>query len=90
MKYIAGTIKTGMNLREIQALCEAYLLNHGADSFWYWDIGAFIFAGEETAVSVSGKDYKAANRVIQEHDMITIDLSPQKNHILSITLIAAD
>ena len=57
MKYIAGTIRAGMNLREIKALCEAYLLNRGADSFWYWDIGAFIFAGEETAVSVSGKEY---------------------------------
>lgn len=80
MKYIAGTIRVGMNLREIKALCEAYLLNRGADSFWYWDIGAFIFAGEETAVSVSGKEYKAANRVIPENDMITIDRSPQKNN----------
>ena len=26
-----------------------------ADSFWYWDVGAFVFAGDETTVSVSGK-----------------------------------
>ena len=55
IKYIAGTIKTGMNLRDIKTLCEDYLLKNGADSFWYWDVGAFVFAGNETAISISGK-----------------------------------
>ena len=41
-------MKVGMNLRDIKALCEDYLLKNGADSFWYWDIGAFVFAGDET------------------------------------------
>jgi len=81
IKHIAGIIKAGMNLRDIKALCEDYLLKNGADSFWYWDVGAFVFAGDETAVSVSGKDYKAANRTIQENDIIMIDLSPQKDDI---------
>ena len=81
IKYIAGIIKSGMNLRDIKTLCEDYLLKNGADSFWYWDVGAFVFSGDDTAISVSGKDYKAANRTIQENDIITIDLSPQKNNI---------
>ena len=81
IKYVAGIIKVGMNLADMKALCENYLLEHGADSFWYWDVGAFVFAGDETAVSVSGKDYKVTNRIIQENDIITIDLSPQKNNI---------
>ena len=81
IKHIAGTIKAGMNLLDIKELCEDYLLKNGADSFWYWDVGAFVFAGDETAISVSGKNYKAANRTIQENDIITIDLSPQKNNI---------
>lgn len=34
------------------------MLSHGADSFWYWDVGAFVFAGDKTAVSVSGREYK--------------------------------
>lgn len=76
IKYVAGIIKVGMNLADMKALCENYLLEHGADSFWYWDVGAFVFAGDETAVSVSGKDYKVTNRIIQENDIITIDLSP--------------
>lgn len=81
MKYMADTIKVGMSLPNIKSLCEEYLLKNGADSFWYWDVGAFVFAGDETAVSVSGKDYKVADRIIQENDIVTIDLSPQKNDI---------
>ena len=81
IKYAAGMIKVGMNLPDIKALCENYLLENGADSFWYWDVGAFVFSGNETVVSVSGKDYNVTDRTIQENDIITIDLSPQRNNI---------
>lgn len=81
IKYAAGMIQAGMRLPRIKALCEEYLLKNGADSFWYWDIGALIFAGDETTVSVSGRDYEATDRTIQENDIITIDLSPQRNNI---------
>lgn len=81
IKYAADMIKVGMNLPNVKTLCENYLLENGADSFWYWDVGAFVFAGDETAVSVSGKDYKVTDRTVQENDIITIDLSPQKNNI---------
>lgn len=81
IKYAADTIEIGMSLSDTKELLENYLLENGADSFWYWDVGAFIFAGEETALSVSGKDYKVADRVIQSNDIITIDLSPQRNGI---------
>ena len=81
IKYAADTIEIGMSLSDIKELLENYLLENGADSFWYWDVGAFIFAGDETALSASGKDYKVADRVIQRNDIITIDLSPQRNDI---------
>lgn len=81
IKYISSVIKAGMNLNEIRTLCEKYLLSHGADSFWYWDVGAFVFCGKETAVSVSGREYKTSDIKIEENDIITIDLSPQNNNI---------
>lgn len=81
VKHVADTIKTGMSLPYIKKLCEDYLLENGADSFWYWDVGAFIFSGDETALSVSGKEYQVADRIIQKNDIITIDLSPQRNNI---------
>lgn len=79
--YLRTVIAPGMNLRELRRLCEAYMLSHGAASFWYWDIGAFVFAGDETAVSVSGRDYRTSDRLIAENDIITVDLSPQHGDI---------
>ena len=53
ISYAKQMIKPGMNLREIRSLCEEKMLELGADSFWYWDVGAFVFAGDDTNVSVS-------------------------------------
>lgn len=73
-------IHAGMTLLQVRELCEKNLLELGADSFWYWDVGAFVFAGDETTVSVSGTQYKTSNRIIGENDIITIDLSPQNKN----------
>ncbi len=81
IEYASKIIAPGMTLVELRKLCEAYMLSNGADSFWYWDVGAFIFAGDKTAVSVSGREYKTDNHVIEQNDIITIDLSPQNNCI---------
>lgn len=79
--YIRQVIEPGMRLTQIRQLCEDKMRELGADSFWYWDVGAFCFAGEETTVSVSGKQYVTSDRQIQTNDIITIDLSPQNNQI---------
>ena len=77
IEYIESEIVPGMYLTDIRHLCEEKMLSLGADSFWYWDVGAFVFAGDETALSVSGKEYVTSERKICENDIITIDLSPQ-------------
>lgn len=77
IEFIKENIQTGMTLLEIRNLCETKMMELGADSFWYWDVGAFVFAGDETTLSVSGKEYTTSKRVIAENDIITIDLSPQ-------------
>lgn len=80
IEFIRGVIRPGMTLLEVRNLCEAKMMELGADSFWYWDVGAFVFAGDETTVSVSGKAYTTSDRVIAENDIITIDLSPQNGN----------
>lgn len=77
IEFIKDKIYAGMTLSEIRKLCEAKMQELGADSFWYWDVGAFVFAGDETTLSVSGREYTTSERVIAENDIITIDLSPQ-------------
>lgn len=81
MDFIKKCIRPGMKLTEVRYQCENKMLELGADSFWYWNIGAFIFSGDETKKSVSGKIYKTSDRCIKENDIITIDLSPQCNHV---------
>lgn len=81
MDYIKNVITPGMKLTQVRKMCEEKMLELGADSFWYWDIGAFVFAGDETTISVSGTKYKTSDRVILENDIITIDLSPQRENI---------
>jgi methionine aminopeptidase len=81
IEFIKTKITAGMKLTDIRQLCEDKMLELGADSFWYWDIGAFVFAGDETTVSVSGREYVTSYRIIALDDIITIDLSPQNNNI---------
>lgn len=77
MSYIKKQIKVGMNLRELRQIAESKMLALGASSFWYWNIGALVFSGKETTLSVSGKRYRTAKKLIKENDIITVDLSPQ-------------
>ena len=81
MDYLRSVIRPGMKLTQVRSLCENKMLELGADSFWYWDIGAFVFSGDETAKSISGKEYITSDRQVMENDLITIDLSPQHNYI---------
>ena len=81
ISYIKTVIRPGMSLVDIRALCEEKMLELGADSFWYWDVGAFIFSGKETAISVSGKEYTTSRRQLEADDIITIDLSPSRGGI---------
>ena len=79
IEYAKKNIYAGMSLIEIREMCERKMLELGADSFWYWNVGALIFSGDETTMSISGKRYKVANRIITNNDIITIDLSQQNN-----------
>ena len=79
--YIKKEIRAGMKLIDVRRLCEEKMLALGADSFWYWDVGAFVFSGDETTVSVSGREYVTSDRLIAADDIITIDLSPQCGNI---------
>ncbi len=77
IEYIKTEVRPGMTLKNVRQLCEDKMIELGADSFWYYDIGAFVFSGDETTVSVSGREYTTSDRIIESDDIITIDLSPQ-------------
>lgn len=56
MEYIERKIRAGMPLKTVRSLCEEQLVLLGAQSFWYWNVGAFVFAGDETNLSISGRE----------------------------------
>lgn len=81
IEFTKQSIYVGMPLAELKSICEQFMLDNGADFFWYYGVGAFIFSGNETTISVSGRKYKVTDKFIQENDIITIDLSPQHKRI---------
>ncbi len=81
IEYAKSIIKPDVSLIDLRKICEDKMLSLGADSFWYWDVGAFIFSGDETTLSISGREYITSDKLIKENDIITIDLSPQYKNI---------
>lgn len=81
MRLARESIRAGQSLAEVREACERSMLELGADSFWYWSIGAFVFSGEDTVLSVSGRTYETPDRIVSENDLVTIDLSPQRDGV---------
>ncbi len=94
IEFAKKNIHSGMSLIEVRELCEHKLIELGADSFWYWNIGAFVFAGDETAISVSGKKYSTSvtpdttfeelyfyiNGLIEQSGYVNIDFMGNLGH----------
>lgn len=87
MSILKSEIKVGMSLRGLREFAESTMLELGATSFWYWNVGALIFSGKKTSMSVSGKHYRTAKQIIKDNDIITIDLSPQIGGIMPEPLL---
>jgi len=81
IEYVCANAQAGMTEREIVEMAENEMIRQGATSFWYYGIGAFVFTGERTTASVSGKNYIPTDTEICRDDIITIDLSPQVGEI---------
>ena len=81
MAHLTARLRPGMHLTEVRRIAEDYLLAGGADSFWYHGVGAFVFSGTDTAVSVSGRTYRTPDAVLGETDILTVDLSPQRGGV---------
>lgn len=81
INYIIDNIRSGMSVIQLKELAELYMKGKGIPSFWYYNVGAFIFAGEDTILSISGRNYYPSSRVIKNNDIVTVDLSPQFDHV---------
>ena len=72
-----GIIRVGMSEKEIaDTICEI-MTKKGSQYWWYHGVGALVFLGKRTRLSMSAREYvpDPDNRVA-ENDIITIDCSP--------------
>lgn len=77
MSHLRDFIEVGMTARDISLEAENFMKSLGVESFWYHDLGAFVFVGKMTTLSVSGRGYTVDNDLkVQENDLVTVDLSP--------------
>lgn len=79
INYLAANIVSGMNEIEIKLIAEDFMRTNGIKDFWYYNIGAFVFVGERTAISISGKNYIPSDLKLKFDDIVTVDLSPEIN-----------
>lgn len=76
MRYLSTEIVPGITEKEIKKRAESYMMSAGIESFWYYDVGALVFVGERTRLSISGRDYIPSDQRVGCDDLVTVDLSP--------------
>lgn len=77
MAFLTTFIKEGVSAIEIKDAAETFMKDKGVGSFWYYNVGAFVLIGEQTTISISGKEYCSSNLKVKSNDLITVDLSPE-------------
>jgi len=76
IQYLSALIIPGITELEIKNEAEKYMLSHGIESFWYYDVGALVLVGNRSTISISGKNYIPSEQKVEKNDIVTIDLSP--------------
>lgn len=77
IEFLKSFIKEGLSAKEIKEAAKKFMNKKGVNSFWYYNIGACVFVGEETTTSISGRQYQVSDTKVQSNDLVTVDLSPE-------------
>ena len=76
IQFLRSFIKEGQSEKEIAEEAEKFMKQKGIISYWYHNIGAMVFVGERTIVSV-GREYQPTNAKVLSEDLVTVDLAPE-------------
>lgn len=72
-------IYAGATEKSIVENCIKLLEKAGIIGCWYYNVPAFVLAGDRSSISISGKQYEPSDIPIRERDVVTIDLSPEQD-----------
>lgn len=76
---LAFSISASDTEATIAAAAHQALCNLGFPDTWYYDCPAFVLAGSRSCLSISGKDYVPSVEPVGEFNLVTVDLSPQRD-----------
>lgn len=79
IEFLKSFVQKGISAKEIKDATEKFMNEKGVNSFWYYGIGAFVFVGEETTISISGRQYQVSNKKVKNNNLVTVDLCPELN-----------
>ncbi len=79
IEFLKSFIKEGLSAKDIKDAAEKFMKGKGVNSFWYHNIGALVFVGEQTTISIPGREYEASDTKVQSEDLVTVDLGPEIN-----------
>lgn len=69
--------KPGMTEADVASLSADLFLAKGVTDTWYYNVLAFVLAGDRSVISLSGRDYVASESTpLNEGDLLTVDVSP--------------
>lgn len=67
--------------RTIAEKAYALLCEQGYPDTWYYNCPALVLLGTRSCLSVSGRDYVPSDEVVGHSNLVTVDLSPEKNGV---------
>ncbi|VVA44380.1 Methionine aminopeptidase [Candidatus Roizmanbacteria bacterium] len=77
IQFLRSFIKEGQSEKEIAEEAEKFMKQKGINSYWYYNLGAMVFVGKRTTISISGKDYQPTDLKVKSEDLVTVDLAPE-------------
>jgi len=78
---LASTIGPDDTERTIAERAVTRLARHGITETWYYECPALVLLGSRSCLSISGRDYRAADEPVGDWNLVTIDLSPSRDGV---------
>ena len=66
--------------KSIASTAHQLLIEEGYPETWYYECPALVLLGSRSCVSISGKEYEPREERVGTSNLVTIDLSPVRNH----------
>jgi len=67
--------------RTIEEKAYALLCEQGYPETWYYNCPAFVLLGARSCLSISGRNYVPSDEVVGLINLVTVDLSPEKDGV---------